>query len=462
MRLRGGATTRATTTMADQCVASASNFAVGIVVARISGPAGLGAFALAYAVWVLLTTIHRSLITAPMTIMGDLRGTEEEEFIRLGFAADVVLGVMATCIIAAVGAALLVVGQHAFGVGVLSLAPWVLVLDLQDYWRQVGFIQGTPRKSLMNDLLFNAVQALAFGVVFLAGLHSVFAVVSAWGVGAAIAAIYGLRQFSVRPSLRGGTAYLWSHWPTSRWLASERVASWAGAQLYLILAGVLLGPAALGGLKAAQGLVIGPTTVVVNAGGSFGLPEASRKLAEHGWTGMARVSRLVTGAGVLVATAVAIAVLVAAPILIKLLYGPTFVVYAPSARIFAVSIVILAFGVGPILNVTATRRLRPLFVVQLGTLVLSVVAVCVLTPTFGVTGAAWANLLTSVATVAAMFILQSSVRRSVEGGQRRPAGHLLIAARRRLVRNTEILLVLPPADDPTAGRPSRVSSEQPS
>ena len=64
-RLRGGAATRATTTMVDQCVASASNFAVGIVVARISGPAGLGAFALAYAVWILLTMIHRSLITDP-------------------------------------------------------------------------------------------------------------------------------------------------------------------------------------------------------------------------------------------------------------------------------------------------------------------------------------------------------------------------------------------------------------
>ena len=102
-------------------------------------------------------------------------------------------------------------------------------------------------------------QALAFGAVFLAGLHSVFAVVSAWGVGAAIAALYGLRQFSVRPSLRGGAAFLWSRWPTSRWLASERVATWGGSQLYLILAGVLLGPAALGGLKAAQGLVVGPT-----------------------------------------------------------------------------------------------------------------------------------------------------------------------------------------------------------
>ena len=57
MALAAAAATRATTTMVDQCVASASNFVVGIVVARISGPAGLGAFALAYTVWILLTMI---------------------------------------------------------------------------------------------------------------------------------------------------------------------------------------------------------------------------------------------------------------------------------------------------------------------------------------------------------------------------------------------------------------------
>ena len=203
---RGSAGSRATTTMADQCVASASNFAVGIVVARISGPAGLGAFALAYTVWILLTTMHRSLITDPMAIMGDMRGDDKEEFVRRGFAADVTLGVMAACLIAAVGSALFVVGQHTFGVGMLAVAPWIVVLDLQDYWRWIGFMQGKPRKSLMNDLLFNAVQALAFGVVFLTGLHSVFAVVSAWGLGAAVAALYGLRQFSVRPSIRGGAS----------------------------------------------------------------------------------------------------------------------------------------------------------------------------------------------------------------------------------------------------------------
>ena len=80
-----------------------------------------------------------------MMIAGDLRGDKKDELIRRGFAADVTLGVMAACIIAAVGTALLVVGQHTFGVGLLSLAPWILVLDLQDYWRQIGFFKGLRR-----------------------------------------------------------------------------------------------------------------------------------------------------------------------------------------------------------------------------------------------------------------------------------------------------------------------------
>jgi O-antigen/teichoic acid export membrane protein len=405
------------TTFGDQCLASASNFAVGIVVARLSGPAGLGAFALAYAGWILMTLIHRSLISDPMVINGDLRGDQKDEFIRRGFAADVMLGVVAACIIAAVGSSLIVVGQHAFGVGLLSLAPWILVLDLQDYWRQIGFMTGSPKKSLMNDLLFNTVQAVAFAAVFLLGLHSVFAVVSAWGLGAMVAALYGLRQFSIRASLRGGWTLLWSRWHTSRWLVGERTASWGGAQLYLILAGVLLGPTALGGLKAAQGLMVGPTNVFISAGGSFGFPEATRQLAERGRSGLVRVTRFVTGAGVLASAACGIAVLVAAPTLLKLLYGSAFVTYAPAARVYAISVVVAAFATGPILTLMATSRLRSLFIVQLHRVVFSVAAVCVLATTYGVTGAAASDLFTGFFVLAIVQVLQSSARQSVERGQ---------------------------------------------
>jgi len=457
--LGGGARSRAATTLADQCVASASNFAVGIVVARISGPAGLGAFALAYAAWILLTLLHRSLITDPMVIMGDLRGDQKDEFIRRGFAADVTFSAAATCIVAAVGTALLVVGQHAYGEGLLSVTPWILVLLLQDYWRQIGFMQGTPKKSLMNDLLFNAVQALAFAAVFVVGLHSVFAVVSAWGLGAAVAALYGLRQFSVRASLRGGKQYLWSRWQTSRWLAGERTASWGGSQLYLILAGALLGPAALGGLKAAQGLMAGPTNVFISAGGSFGLPEASRQLAERGRTGLVRVSRYVTAAGVLATGTVGIVVFIAAPVLIKLLYGPAFVTYAPAARIYAVSIVLSAFGLGAGLTLLTTRRVRALFMVQLEVVAISVAAVSVLATLYGVTGAAAAGLFTTAVTLPIMLFLQSSARRSIEEVQPRPAVGFLETVRRRVVRNFNHLMGIWPASPGKSGRGNGVDLE---
>jgi O-antigen/teichoic acid export membrane protein len=457
--VRGSAAARATTTMIDQGVASASNFVVGIIVARISGPAGLGAFALAYTIWILLTMLYRSMITEPIVIMGDMRRDDRDEIVRQGFAAVVLVGLVAACVVAAVGTTCLVVGQHTFGVGLLSVAPWILALNLQDFWRQIGFMQANPKKSLHNDLVFNAVQAMAFGLIFFAGLHSVFAVISAWGVGAAFASVFGLWQFSVRPTFRGGGAFLRSRWPTSRWLAGERTVNWGAGQLYLIVAGVLLGPAALGGLKAAQALVVGPTNVVINGSGSFGLPEASRHFAERGWAGMARVSRIVTRAVVLAAAACGVVVLVAAPTLLRLLYGPQFVSYASCARIFAVSVTIFAFCMAPILNLTTTRQVRPLFVLQLGRLALSVAAVCVLAQAFGAAGAATGDLLTSAVTLAAMLALQSRIRRSFDETHRGPVARFVQTFHRPHAGSTS-LLALPatPSGESPAERSPRESS----
>ena len=154
----------------------------------------------------------------------------------------------------------------------------------EDCW-PMGFLLGKPTKSPTNDPLFDAVQALEFGAVFLASLLPLFAVVSTWGVSAAIAALYGLRQFSQRPAVRRGRSFLWSRWPTSRWLASDRAADRGAAQLCLIIAGALLVRAIFGGRKAAQSLVVGQALLVVTAGGSFGLPEASRQFADRGRDG---------------------------------------------------------------------------------------------------------------------------------------------------------------------------------
>lgn len=404
---------RAGVTMADQCVASGSNFVVGVAVARIAGAAGLGAFSLAYTCWILMTNTHRSLITDPMAILNDVRQEDAPRRLREGFAAEVVLGVGASAVFAVVGVFLFFLGQRAFGVAMIAMAPWITFLDLQDYWRWIGFMSGRPGKSLLNDTVFNCAQAAAFVAVFASGASSVAGVVSAWGFGAMAGAIFGLRQFSVRPSLRGGLGMLRARWHMSKWLAGNGALGWGGTQLYLVVVAAILGPAALGGLKAAQNLVTGPSSVVVHAGGSFGLPEASRALEDRGWVGLRRVSRLISGAGLLSIGFFGAIVIIWGRTLLSALYGPSFAQYEPAAKLFAIAFVISAFGLGPILTLKATKLTRPLLYCQVISLIVSVPTVAVCAIADGVTGAAAGAVFTSAVGLAALLYYQRSTRRSV-------------------------------------------------
>ncbi len=195
---------RALITTMDQGISSCSNFAVGVVVARVSGVAGLGAFSLAYAAWVFIASLHRSLITNPMAIAGDARHpTDARANIKRGFASEVLLGLGAGLIMALLGLVLVAAGQVSFGVAQLAMAPWIIVLLLQDYWRWIGFMKGKPGKALVNDLVFDLIQAAGFGLLFVAHIHSAPLAIAAWGLGALGGAILGLWQFRVWPSFFG-------------------------------------------------------------------------------------------------------------------------------------------------------------------------------------------------------------------------------------------------------------------
>jgi len=66
----------------------------------------------------------------------------------------------------------------------------------------------------------------------------------------------------------------------------------------------------------------------------------------------------------------------------------------------------------------------------------SVAAVSILAPAYGVTGAAAADLVTTAVTVPIMLVLQSSARRSIEEV---PSKGFLEKARRRVVKNFDDL-----------------------
>jgi O-antigen/teichoic acid export membrane protein len=387
-------------TLLDQGFSSLSNFAVGVAVARGAGAAGLGGFTFAYAGWLVLSAMHRSLITDPMAIEGDIRNSKTNAGVKKGFAAEVLLGVSAAICFVLIGACLLLIGQHTFGYAMLVLGPWLPFLVVQDYWRWVGFMSRRPGKALANDTVFNVVQALAFGAVFVFHKQSEATLISSWGLGAAAGAVYGLRQNRMWPAFRGGLSLLRARWSVSKWIASSALTFWGSSQMYVLVAGVILGPAGLGGLKAAQALVAGPSGVLIQAGGSVGLPEATKSYQDKGWKGLTRVARLVTMAGFLSFVAGAVVVVLFGKELLGRIYGPQFAQYETTAILFAIAYIFIGFFLGPILVLKATRQTRQLFVIQIVSLIVSVVTTVAFCVLWGVNGAAAAVLVTYAATAA--------------------------------------------------------------
>ena len=402
---------RAVLTLMDQGFSSVSNFAVVVIVARIAGASGLGGFSFAYAGWLILAALHRSLITDPMMIEGD-HHTDVSGAMARGLAAEIVLGVAGAAFVVATGVVLLLAGQHTFGIAMVALAPWLPLLVVQDYWRWAGFMQARPGSALANDTVFNCVQGALFGFLIVTHAHSVVIVIASWGLGGTAGAVFGLRQFRVAPSLSGGVALLRSRWSLSKWLAGTSVANWGSTQAYMLVAGAILDPAGLGGLKAAQTLVTGPALVLLMAGGSIGTPEATRAYAERGWPGLTRVARIV---GVLSVASLGLGTVVMAVwgrSLLSLIYGPGFAHLQLAAVLIGLSNVVRGLSVGPILVLKSTRNTRYVFHAVVITLVISLASVAVLAPLYKVNGAAASTIVTSPFMAAAYLWFQSKARRA--------------------------------------------------
>ena len=379
---------RAALTALDQGMFSVSNFAVGVAVARVAGAAGLGSYSLAYALWLAFQALHRGLITDPMAIENQVMQPAAQDHVATGLASELTLGLAASTLFGLLAGTLLLSGQSTFGFSVLALSPWLPALLIQDYWRWIAFMQGKPGRALANDLVFDGVQGALFAGLILFGMRSPAVAISAWGAGAAVAALFGLHQFSVKITVAGGIGKLRSHWPISRWLSANGLTSWGTSQSYAPLTAAILGPVGVGALRAAQTLVGGVALVLLQSAGSLGLPESCRGLNERGMDGLRSVTRHITIVAVAAVGVLAVVVSVDGAQLLRLFYGKEFGRYSEAATILAVGLVASAASIGAILTLKATRQTRTLFGIILGQTVVTTAAIAGLSPFLGVNGAA--------------------------------------------------------------------------
>lgn len=277
----------------DQGLSSLTNFAIALAVARVSGPETFGAFSVAFVVYLLALSGSRSLVTEPLAVRFSSTIDDRERSSAAAAAAGAALAVGSGVAMAMALAAAAVGGGTALVV--IAMAVVLPALLLQDALRNVLLVVARPAGAAANDAVWLGAQTILVGVLVGTGRASASTLSLAFGVSAALAAMFGMVQCRVTPAVGRRT------W---RWVRSQ---SDLGIPLLLELVVVnaapqaaLFGAAAVGGSVAVVGgvrgamVLFGPLTMVFTGLVLVGLPESVRLRRRS----TAELGRLITMLGV--------------------------------------------------------------------------------------------------------------------------------------------------------------------
>ena len=374
----------------DQVLSSATNFALTLLAGRLLGPRGLGVVVVAFSVYLLALTLHRALVNDPLVVASaHLAVQERHRAVRSAVALILCSGVIFSGAILALAVLLPPTGAS----GLRLIAPWIVPALLQDLWRSVLFRDRRGAAAALNDGLWAVGIVVALPVAIVT--RQEWAVMGAWGFGAALGAVAGFVQTRVRPE-RPGPAWQWwrrAVWPFGRWLGLESLVWSAHSQAVVFLLGWLLGAGGLGGLRAAEAL-FAPMTLLGPALDLPGLPAMARALAESAAAARRRALQLSSMALTAVAAYLVVVGLLRRQVL-TIVFGAEFASFAGLVVPIGVNQLLYAGAIGFSLLLKAQRRGRALVASRMLSSVSSLLLVLYLGSRYGVLGASWGLALGS-------------------------------------------------------------------
>lgn len=239
----------------DQGLISGSNFLLSILLARWLSAAQYGAYALAFSIFLLLGSVHDSLVSEPMTVLGpSSHAGHRSEYLGAVLKMEVIVGLVFA---AALGISAAVVhhlgGPSVFASALAGLtfsAPCVLLMWVARY---AFYVQQSSGSAALGGLLYGALVLTGTSLVFRHGLLSPFTAFIAIALGAMASAVLMLTR--LKPVLVGGRGpslgEVWNeHWRYGRWVLGTAAIKWIPDNILYGLTGSLLGMGKVGGLRA--------------------------------------------------------------------------------------------------------------------------------------------------------------------------------------------------------------------
>ena len=235
--------------LADQGIVSGANFATSIMLARFLGLEEFGRFTLAWMAVLIVNSVQHALIISPMMSIGPKQAPGDQPAYYAAVAAQQ-LAFGATTFALMLGAAATAVAfKHHWNVGQLALplACAAIAFQAQDFLRRYFFTRDCGGMAFATDVIrYGGQLAILFLLFQSPGMDSA---ATLWVI-AAMAAIAALtflpaceRMTWCLATIRATTA---RHWHFSKWLTTAALLQWTSSQLFFIVAGAMLGTAAVG------------------------------------------------------------------------------------------------------------------------------------------------------------------------------------------------------------------------
>jgi O-antigen/teichoic acid export membrane protein len=263
--------------LGDQVLSSATNFLLGLLVARAVSPRDLGAFSLAYATFILSLGAVRAIAGELLVVRHSAVSVEEwrhgvKRAAGTALMAGVIVGL--GCVIA--GA----IAGGALGILLSILGICLPGLLVQDVARFGFFARGMGSAALLNDLIWAVAMFGAFALLWGAALSSVAWFTLAWAGAGLLAATVGLFQLRILPSgPLSAIKWLRHHRDLAPRFVAEFGLNVGVSSLTLFAIGSVAGLGQLGRLRAGQ-IALGPLIILFSGAGLVATPEGVRLLRE--------------------------------------------------------------------------------------------------------------------------------------------------------------------------------------
>jgi O-antigen/teichoic acid export membrane protein len=409
---------RAGIALADQLVASATNFFTGIIVGRACAQEDFGLYMLGFSIVQIAIRLQTSLVATPYMVFSPrLTGSERSHY--GGSTLVHHFGISAAGFILLVASGLLL--SCGFGPGGLAPVVWALsftmvLILLREYARSVCFADLRFSTALILDSVAAVLQIGALLALASVGLLHAALVFWVMGIACGVAGLVWLvrSRLSIRPLKSHVISDLRRNWSFGKWIFASSILFDVGIYSYPWILTFFHGPASTGIWAACFGVVAITNPIIIGMVNQVG-PEIVHSYADGGIGALKRVVHRTNRVFMLLLAPASVVLLLFGDQLVVLLYGAKYGGYGLVVSLLAVDIWLSPPRFTLARALFAIERADIEFVTNFAPLVVVVALGLWLVKLYGPFGVAGALLGGNSMAVATKFIAYRFLTRSCHG-----------------------------------------------